>query len=999
MKVTSTIPLQINFNETNLIKNNDDIQRNNLYENNSFNKVNNNNNVKQHNPNFIRVYTYKNPLSCVKQKESFKKDKHLELLIKQDYTKEKRITMQKKQKMNIYGNNLNNNFTFLPQVKDAEEDSKFFEENETDKQVNNNNVNNNNNKTTNHNNSINAEINTHVIDESDLEIIKTSLSTHFLFCELSESTINIIAQELFLFQMDEGSILFSEGDKGFFFFIVKSGKLELSISNQQHVKTFTRGDTFGELALIQQTKRSGTVTCIEAAEIYFLDGKIFRDTIYNINKDDFISKMHSINLLPLFQFISTIDLYNVSDHLIKNVFEPNTTIIKQNEYGESLYIIKEGYVSCSNNDGFEVRKLGPNDFFGENSILFESQRTLTVTSLTRVKLYQISKSDLYKCLGKNFKETLLFSIVKNSLLNKTKSLKYLLVNDFFERLKSKCELLGAKENEIIIKKEQYYIEQCVLVVITGNINCGSLVYGRGDVFGEEYLPRSRRVINIDNDVIASSNCVFIRIKWKDVISLIEINNLKEHKVLQFFEIISHIKNIQLFKHISDYRLVEISKRLKKKSFKINETIITENSPSSYVYFLYRGRVHIYKNQKYIREYQDYACFGEISVLQHINHTASVIAVTKASVFLLSSEDFFMFIDSNMRDYLYRKFNLFDNFNIELDKLMFIKMLGKGKFGSVSLVCSEDKYNKNLYAIKSVSKKLAEKNKILTKYFKNEREILLKLEHPFIIKLIKTFQNKDNVFYLMEFINGCELSNYLSQRKPTHLYNKEETQFYIASLLLIITYLNSKNIIHRDIKPDNIMINESGYITLIDFNTCREIKDLSSTLAGTPHYMAPEILIGKGYGLSVDYWSIGVLCFYLYFGYLPFGNGLNDPIEIYKDIIRGKISYPIKDEVSEFINNLIKKNVWERMCSLELLKRTRLFEMFNWNELIDLKLKPFFIPKPRINVDELVRKGNYCVEKYNDFLNKEGKVQEIEEDESESDDDSMEMYDVEWDRDF
>ena len=194
-----------------------------------------------------------------------------------------------------------------------------------------------------------------------------------------------------------------------------------------------------------------------------------------------------------------------------------------------------------------------------------------------------------------------------------------------------------------------------------------------------------------------------------------------------------------------------------------------------------------------------------------------------------------------------------------------------------------------------------------------------------------------------------------------------------------------------------MINESGYITLIDFNTCREIKDLSSTLAGTPHYMAPEILIGKGYGLSVDYWSIGVLCFNLYFGYLPFGNGLNDPIEIYKDIIRGKISYPIKDEVSEFIGNLIKKNVWERMCNLELLKRTRMFEKFNWNELIDLKLKPLFIPKPRINVDELVRKGNYSLEKYSDFLNKEGKVQEIEDD-SESED-SMEIYDVEWDRDF
>jgi hypothetical protein len=136
---------------------------------------------------------------------------------------------------------------------------------------------------------------------------------------------------------------------------------------------------------------------------------------------------------------------------------------------------------------------------------------------------------------------------------------------------------------------------------------------------------------------------------------------------------------------------------------------------------------------------------------------------------------------------------------------------------------------------------------------------------------------------------------------------------------------------------------------------------------------------------------------LYFGYLPFGNGLNDPIEIYKDIIRGKISYPIQDEVSEFISNLIKKNVWERMCNFELIKRTRMFEKFNWNELIDLKLKPLFIPKPRINVDEILKRGNEYLERYSEFLNKEGRVQIIEND-SESEE-SLEMYDEEWDRDF
>lgn len=917
------------------------------------------------------------------------KDIHLEQLIKQDYLKEKKVKNKNKE------NQLNSLEV---------EDIKYFDDDDSQLK-----------KQARHlileqqysgSSSYRAMSNSKSIASADIEIIKKSLSTHFLFTQLSEKMINTIAKELLLFQIERNYILFSEGEKGYFFFIVKSGRLQLEIANCEGKKILTQGDTFGEMALIQRTRRSGTVKCIEKAEIYFLDGKIFRDTIYKINKDDFLQKNHSVNLIPIFQFIKSVEINNIASKLIKSVYESGSVIIKQNEIGESLYLIKEGIVKCSDRDGEEVRQLGQNDFFGENSILFEINRSLTVTAITKVKLYQISKSDLIKCLGERYKDILLLSTVKNSLLNKTKYLKYLLVYDFFEKLVTKIELKYYKENEIIINHQNYNNDNnklVIIVVISGTVSYVNQIYKRGDIFGEEFLPKGKKRISLTSNVIASSESFVYLIKWTDIVNSIDIPNIKQHKILQFFEVISHIKKIQLFKHFSDYQIIGISKKLTKKTYKPTEQIITENSKSSYVFFLYKGKIQIYKKNKFIREYQDYACFGEISILKHINHTASVQAVTKASVFLLSREDFFNIIDNNMFIYLNKKFSLLDHFNIELDKLLFVKQLGKGKFGSVSLVYSENKKNPNLYAIKSVSKYQAEKNKILTKYFKNEREILLKIDHPFIIKLIKTFQNEQNVFYLMEYINGCELSRYLSLRNKENLQNKKETQFYLSILLVIVSYLNSKNMIHRDIKPDNIMINESGYLTLIDFNTCREIKDLTSTLAGTPHYIAPEILLGKGYGMSVDYWSIGVIGYRIYFGILPFGRDMNDPIEIYKDIIKGKVDFPETGEISELLGSLLRKDVWERLCDIDLLKKFRFFQDFDWNQLIDMKIKPPFIPQNIEKTEHIISKIQTKI-RYIDYVKKTEEYNmsnnnsNIDEDEEEEED-LMESYEANWAKDF
>ena len=120
------------------------------------------------------------------------------------------------------------------------------------------------------------------------------------------------------------------------------------------------------------------------------------------------------------------------------------------------------------------------------------------------------------------------------------------------------------------------------------------------------------------------------------------------------------------------------------------------------------------------------------------------------------------------------------------------------------------------------------------------------------------KNDSYCFFLLEFINGKNFDDYLTQRK--YLRNSFEIKFFIGTRLYIMDFLHKRDIAHRDLKPSNITIDKNGYIKLINFGTEKFIKDFTQTIIGKPHYIAPEILIGKGHSLTCDYWSIGI-CIY------------------------------------------------------------------------------------------------------------------------------------------
>ncbi len=374
------------------------------------------------------------------------------------------------------------------------------------------------------------------------------------------------------------------------------------------------------------------------------------------------------------------------------------------------------------------------------------------------------------------------------------------------------------------------------------------------------------------------NTIFLEALWDDIVNVFDFV-VEKHKTLSFLIRLAHMKTIHIFKNLSEDRLVEICKKMKKNYYEEKQIVFNEGSNGDYLYILYKGKVMAFKGDKFLRELEDGNCFGETSLILNEKHSASIVTSEKSTIFILSKEDFLVLIDKNMHDFLIKKISLQDNFSTEIKDLYFIKQLGEGKFGYVSLVHN----GKNIFAIKVVNRKAANKQRILIKYFIKERQILLSLDHQFIVKLVKTMKNEEFIFYLMEYVNGTPLSQYLNLKIKRN--RKYETQFFIATLLIIIDYLNSKKITHRDIKPDNIMIDENGYLKMIDFGTAVILRDFTNTIVGTPHYIAPEILVGKGYGFTADYWSIGITAYEIFFGYYPFGQKAHDPMAVYKEVVK------------------------------------------------------------------------------------------------------------------
>ena len=756
----------------------------------------------------------------------------------------------------------------------------------------------------------------------------------------------------------KGRIIYDLNDDGHFFYIIGKGKVAINIENNLN-HTLTQWHTFGEMSLFSEKKRGETITAKEETELYIIDGESFRDIQKRNNEMLLKDRYNFLNNIFLFECLDKISKYNVAQKMQKREFTPNTKIISQGEKGDTLYIIKEGIVSCR--IGLkEIRRLSNNEYFGQNSILIDVNRSADIITLQNTICYELSRQDLKEALTEDYIDIILFCFFKNAV-EKNNNLKNILIESQLYGIFNCFSIQQYKKNEHLYdsrnNNKMKTLNKKLILVIEGSLfKNKTLLADKSKFLGEELFNDINQEI-ITEDIYAYPDAITLEGDLLDIAKIMKIDLVqdKEKQPLNILRAINKLKKIYLFRNLSDETLESIAQGMKKQKFKQNEYIIKEDTEGEEFYLIIKGRVRITVKGNFVRDLDSGDYLGEKVLLTENNlRTASAMALDKVICYVLSKSEFQVILqDDTTKEYLMKKIALQDT-EISLESLHYIKFLGKGKFGTVSLVHNK----KNIYAIKAISKASVEREKILARYFVNERRIMLSLDHPFIVKMVKSMKNQHFCFLLIEFINGTNLDQYLQNRETKQ--NIYETQFYIGSILLMLDYLQKKFIAHRDIKPSNIMIDSNGYLKMIDFGTSKVLTDYTSTIIGTPHYIAPEILRGRGYSLSCDFWSLGICMYEIFYGKYPFGNYANEVLEVYKEILKNNFTFPNDSnkvaKANMLITCLLNKKVNERICNVSSLKKKPFFEGFQFDKLIDLRLKPPFKPTTK-SFDKYLKENN------------------------------------------
>ena len=290
----------------------------------------------------------------------------------------------------------------------------------------------------------------------------------------------------------------------------------------------------------------------------------------------------------------------------------------------------------------------------------------------------------------------------------------------------------------------------------------------------------------------------------------------------------------------------------------------------------------------------------------------------------------------------------------------IKLLGRGSFGEVILV--RLKSTKKVYAMKILDKKIL-KMKKQQNHTKTERDLMVKINSPFIVNIKSAFQDDTNLYLVSEFMQGGDMFFHMhdGQIVIMHdgqivIFSHDKTRFYILELVLALESLHKNNMVYRDLKPENILLDSKGHVKLTDFGLSKILEDEDDkafTLCGTPQYLAPEVLLKKGYDKMVDWWSLGCVMYEMLMGRLPFAikRGMIN-LKIYEK----KIDFPrkISNEARDLIEKFLVVNPTERLGygpnGTDDIKNHPFFNGVDWDLAIQKKYKPPFIPKLKNDVD-------------------------------------------------
>lgn len=621
----------------------------------------------------------------------------------------------------------------------------------------------------------------------------------------------------------------------------------------------------------------------------------------------------------------------------------DTVIIQQGEVGRLyFYIVEEGHVSFEV-DNKNVGSCKRGGSFGEIALLYDCPRVASCVATTDCRLWKVGQKT-FRYLLANHTNAQQKGI--NEILRKVPFLTELDDSDLL-RVSDALTPVKFREGERIINKgdagEAFYIIREGTAKVHG-VGFGDSTYvdqtlGPGDFFGERaLLTGDPRVANVT--ATSSCTCLFLSRDTFDKVlgplqGLID-NAMKKRSLL----------GVPLFcnSQFQPHELASLMDLVVETTFEAGKILAEAGKPTAQnLYIIRSGDVSIANDNGIINNLKDADYFGDNFLKEDAGFVSKqTITVQAETVCGVLSRQAIESVIGNIsrlgKPLPPASHNL--NKAICFKDLKKLSILGTGSFGKVWLVSHED--DGAAYALKQLSK-----HEIIghrqVKGVIREKNIMSSIDHPFLVNLVSSFQDDCCLYMLIGLVQGGELFSVIHTDTHNGIPN-ENSRFYAACILEALAHLHHRSIGYRDLKPENVLVDEKGYCVVVDLGFAKMIANKTYTLCGTPEYLAPEIILSRGHDKGVDYWAFGVLIYEMLVGQSAFYSHGTDQRSMFKRIVYARYSFPdsvvVDDLAQDLIGKLLIRRPTERLGCLSGADG-------------DVRKQPWF---SAIDVDELLKRN-------------------------------------------
>lgn len=699
--------------------------------------------------------------------------------------------------------------------------------------------------------------------------------------------------------------------------------------------------------------------------------------------------------VELFKRLPPAEMPTLSKACVPVTFEPGTKIINQGDLGTEFFVIKSGSAKVEVN-GNMVANLKGGDYFGEQALLRDDPRNASIVAATKIEALKITRDQFVK-LGLN--EKLEFAKrgavgggaaadaeikppspksaeetarITEALKSNTNLNNMITLDD--AKTKAMVELMWKED----VKKDTKIITEGDLnadyfyVVNSGTFEVSKIPDGQsadkhvgrsnsigtieaGKSFGElallYFAPRAATITALSDSTVF----LIARQQFKEILETAQKNVAATYiKYLDKVEILAPLKaneKKQLAEALTDF------------AFSQGENIFEQGEKGALFYILIEGEVSVVKEGKEVAKLKATAdnaqMFGEQALLTNEPRAATIKVVSSTATCLAVDKVSFDMLLGPLEEL--KKRGKDGSATVAktaagpgLDKSRFgqiqrkdlkrLGLLGCGGFGAVEMV--EHTKSGDCYALKALSKGYVLKTG-MQKSVMSEKDVQLMCDSPFVVKLHETYNGEQSLYFLLELALGGEL--YATYNKKGLWGNEKCAKFYVAGTVFAFDHLHSKKIIFRDLKPENLLMNEKGQVKLTDMGLAKVVVGKTFTTCGTPDYFAPELIASKGHTEAVDWWTLGILNFELLGGHPPFESA--SPMQIYQKVTKGinKVQFPkaCKGTVEALIKGNCHANPAERLPmkkgGTDNVKKHEWYKGFSWEEMEGLTADPPYKP--------------------------------------------------------